>query len=178
MNNEEKPLSPEDAVLRDILNTRATVGQIAQLAATLSHAHPKNTAIQLTEKALKLWETSKTLLYTTTRDDFHDAEMSALQDDNMEFVPRCKRYPVPFDEALRVIVGAKTRLPNRHKQFRDFLKEDSEEKHFAELKEKGFSHGDFENNYLSFMVWSQKRTRKINYERAKKAAAAKWKMKK
>ena len=178
MNNEEKPLSPEDAVLRDILNTRATVGQIAQLAATLSHAHPKNTAVQLTEKALKLWQSSRTLLYTSTRDEFHNAEFATLQDDNMDFIPRCKRYPVPFDEALRVIVGAKTRLPNRHKQFRDFLKEDSEENRFAELKEKGFSYGDFENNYLGFMVWSQNRTRKINSERAKKAAAAKWKKKK
>lgn len=171
-------MSPENAVLREIHNTRATVGLIAQLAATLSHAHPKNTAIELTEKALKLWQSSRTLLYTTTRDDFQHAEMSALQDDGADFIPRCKRYPVPFDEALRVIVGAKTRLPNRHKQFRDFLKEDSEEKHFAELKEKGFSHEDFENNFLNFMMWSQKRTRKINYERAKKAAAAKWKKKK
>lgn len=171
-------MSPENAVLREIHNTRATVGLIAQLAATLSHAHPKNTALQLTEKALKLWETSKSLLSMATREAFQDAEMSALQDDNMDFVPRCKRYPVPFDEALRLIVGAKTRLPNRHKQFRDFLKEDSKENRFAELKEKGFSYGDFENNYLGFMVWSQNRTRKINSERAKKAAAAKWKKKK
>ena len=90
MNNEEKPLSPENAVLREIHNTRATVGQIAQLAATLSHAHPKNTAVQLTEKALKLWQSSRTLLYTSTRDEFHNAEFATLQDDNMDFIPRCK----------------------------------------------------------------------------------------
>lgn len=156
-----------------------TTEQIAHLAASLAQAFPQVKPEALAEKALDLWFAARDLMIHINNDPLGDLERRLTRDIDVSKlcgpqIPEPKEWPAKFDLALRFIVGNRVRLPERHKQFRDYLAAcaPNAEEQFATLKAKGFLTRAYRSHFSEFKTWRKNDLRQKHHLRAVKAAKA------
>lgn len=168
------PAATWEERLKTVHDSWPTVEQIAQLAATLANAFPAAKPDALADKALSLWQAANRRIIRLIEDsrEYERASLSWADDDYAQ-IPKPPSYPTQFDLALRLMVGKKTRLPDRHRKFRDYLKEgdpENWEKEFAKLKQHGFGERDFRVHFVLFESWRKLSEKLMRKTRARKAA--------
>ena len=179
--NPSPPITPAatwDARLKITRKAWPSVEQIAHLAAALARAFPDANSTYLADKAIELWREAqqRVVQFACESMEREEDELFAWSQRDQSHIPKPAEYPADFEKALRLIVGPETKsVPDRHKKFRDYLSEVGFHKDtFASLKANGFEERDYILNFEQFRKWSEKNKKKIDAERAKRAAAVRW----
>jgi hypothetical protein len=190
-----------------------STSQIAHIAAILANGKtlPLDHPLVIANEAIKLWEAcesmQKTRIYERAK-KLHEAEVEisklrgSVQVERIGF-PTPQKYPVPFDECLRLLMPGKKRSEDRIKIYRDYIRDSLRVSNFmgqgnwsgkpfestpipsdeevakimAKYKAEGFSENWYPTTREFFLRWFPDYEAKKLSARAKKGAAAKWKKK-
>ncbi len=160
-------------------NEWPTTEQIAHLAASLAQAFPQVKPEALAEKALDLWFAARDLMIHINEDPLGDLESRLTRDIDLSQsfgpqIPEPKEWPAKFDLALRLIVGNRVRLRERHKQFQAYLAAcaPDAEAQFETLNANGFFTRAYRRHFREFKEWRENDRRQKSHVRAVKAAKA------
>jgi hypothetical protein len=197
---EAKPVQENRYPLRDEMDAARrfpSVFELAQIAAVLNGNENWRKFVpdglgdwpeeSVAKSALGLWQQCREVVLTALMmEQFEIAGREAKRKANSsawETALRKVKFPLEFDQALKLIMGEKTRRADRYKLFRHFLQENhgswieqksdvgfEAEEIFTTFKAQGFGNQDFRKCAACFLEWRAQQTKL----KARRAAETRW----